>query len=48
MGKQPGSDGVVVEMVRALKLVDSSVAVSSCSWCVWVVGRLRDLMLGVR
>ena len=41
MGKQHGSDGVVVEMVRALSW-------STRSWCVWVVGRLRDLMLGVR
>ena len=48
MGKQPGSDGVVVEMVRAL----------SWSTLLWLyllflvtfgrVGRLRDLMLGVR
>ena len=44
MGKQPGSDGVVVEMVRAL----------SWSTLLWlyllflVVGRVKDLMLGVR
>ena len=45
MCKQPGSDGVVVEMVRALS-VNSPVAVSP--WYAWVAGRLRDLMLGVR
>ena len=46
MGKQPGSDGVVVEVVLlAGRLFCGCI---SCSWCVWVVGRLRDLMLGVR
>ena len=47
LGKQPGSDGVVVEMVRALSW-STLLCCISCSWYVWEVGRLRDLMLGVR
>ena len=53
MGKQPGSDGVVVEMVWSLKWCVLSAGRLSCgciffSWYVWVVGRLRGLMLCVR
>ena len=47
MGKQPGSDGVVVEWC-VLSAGQLSYGCISCSWYVWVDGRLRDLMLGVR
>ena len=43
--KQPGSDCVVVQMVRAPSW---STLCISCSWYDWVAGRLRDLMLGLR
>ena len=48
MGKRPGADGVVVEMVRALSWSTLLWLYISCSWYVWEVGRLRDLMLGVK